>query len=281
MRYALHGMCSLHNNIVSDIRLAKEAGYQGLEIHTDKLWRYIHAGFTSQDLKSRLELADITPTAIDIIGSVEASDKATQQKVFKEVEILCAFAQDIGAPTIQLNAFEALNGLSVEDNINITAQNIQHITDIGKEYGIRFQYEGAAWTPIAKLSDYFRLYDAVGRDNFGFVLDTWHFWASRGASPEDMAKIDKCLIYNVHLSDGKRPARGQPWVDEKELRGYILGEGDIPLQEWVEAIKSTGYDGFYSGEFLNDQLWESDHYDIAEAMLHGMKALVEPQYSSR
>jgi sugar phosphate isomerase/epimerase len=281
MRYALHGMCSLHNNIVSDIRLAKETGYQGLEIHTDKLWRYIHAGFTSQDLKARLEKGDITPTAIDIIGSVEASDKATQQKVFKEVEILCAFAQDIGAPTIQLNAFEALNGLSVEDNIKITAQNIQHIADIGKEYGIRFQYEGAAWTPIAKLSDYFRLYDAVGRDNFGFVLDTWHFWASRGASPEDMAKIDKSLIYNVHLSDGKRPASGQPWVDEKELRGYILGEGDIPLQEWVEAIKSTGYDGFYSGEFLNDQLWESDHYDIAEAMLNGMKKLVEPQSSSR
>jgi sugar phosphate isomerase/epimerase len=281
MRYALHGMCSLHNNIVSDIRLAKETGYQGLEIHTDKLWRYIHAGFTSQDLKARLEKADITPTAIDIIGSVEASDKATQQKVFKEVEILCAFAKDIGAPTIQLNAFEALNGLSVEDNIKITAQNIQHIADIGKEHGIRFQYEGAAWTPIAKLSDYFRLYDAVGRDNFGFVLDTWHFWASRGASPEDMAKIDKSLIYNVHLSDGKRPASGQPWVDEKELRGYILGEGDIPLQEWVEAIKSTGYDGFYSGEFLNDQLWESDHYDIAEAMLNGMKTLVEPQSSSR
>lgn len=281
MRYALHGMCSLHNNIVSDIRLAKETGYQGLEIHTDKLWRYIHAGFTSQDLKARLEKADITPTAIDIIGSVEASDKATQQKVFKEVEILCAFAKDIGAPTIQLNAFEALNGLSVEDNIKITAQNIQHIADIGKEYGIRFQYEGAAWTPIAKLSDYFRLYDAVGRDNFGFVLDTWHFWASRGASPEDMAKIDKSLIYNVHLSDGKRPASGQPWVDEKELRGYILGEGDIPLQEWVEAIKSTGYDGFYSGEFLNDQLWESDHYDIAEAMLNGMKTLVEPQSSSQ
>ena len=260
--------------MVSDIRLAKLTGYQGLELHTDKLWRYINAGFTSLDLSSHLKKADIIPTAIDIIGSIEAPDKTTQQKVFKEVEILCAFAHDIGAPTIQLNAFEALNGLSIEDNIKITAHNIQRIADIGKEHGIRFQYEGAAWTPIAKISDYFRLHDAVGRDNFGFVLDTWHFWASRGASPIDMASIDKSLIYNVHLSDGTRPAHGQPWVDEKQLRGYILGDGDIPLQEWVDAIKSTGYDGFYSGEFLNDQLWEADHYDIATAMLNGMKSLV-------
>jgi sugar phosphate isomerase/epimerase len=88
-----------------------------------------------------------------------------------------------------------------------------------------------------------------------------------------MARVDKELIYNVHISDGDRPDIGQPWVNEKLLRGYILGEGNIPLQEYVDAIKSTGYDGFYSGEFLSDQLWESDHYSIAEAMLQGMKSL--------
>ena len=275
MKFALHGMCSLYNNVVSDIRLAEETGYQGLEIHTEKLWRYINAGLTSQDLKRRLDNAGIKPSAIDIVGCVEAADKATQQDVFKQVETLCKFAHEIGAPTIQLNSFEALNGLSVEDNIKITAQNIAHIADIGKEHNIRFQFEGAAWTPIAQLDDYFRLHDAVGRDNFGFVLDTWHLWSCRGATLEQVAKVDKELIYNVHISDGLRPGENQPWVDEKELRGCLIGEGEVPLQEWIDAIQSTGYDGFYSGEFLNDQLWEGDHYETAEKMLTGMKKLVK------
>jgi len=275
MKFALHGMCSLHNNIVSDIRLAKETGYQGLEIHTEKLWRYINSGLSSADLKAKLDNAGILPSAIDIIGSVEAPDKATQQSVFKQVETLCQFASEIGAPTIQVNSFEGLNGLSVEDNIKITAQNIAHIADIGKEHNIRFQFEGAAWTPIAKLDDYHRLHDAVGRDNFGFVLDTWHLWSCRGATLEQVAKVDKELIYNIHISDGLRPAENQPWVDEKELRGCLIGEGEIPLQEWIDAIQSTGYDGFYSGEFLNDQLWEGDHYETAEKMLSGMKKLVK------
>jgi len=274
MKFALHGMCSLHNNIVSDIRLAKETGYQGLEIHTEKLWRYINSGLTSAALKERLDNAGLQPTAIDIIGCVEAPDKATQKDVFQQVDTLCKFAKEIGAPTIQLNAFEALNGLSVEDNIKITAQNIKHICGIGKEHGIRFQYEGAAWTPIATLDDYYRLHDAVNEDNFGFILDTWHFWACRGATPEQMAKINKDLIYNVHIADGLRPGVGQPWVDEKELRGCLIGEGEIPLKEWTDAIRSTGYDGFFSGEFLNDQLWEGDHYETAEKMLAGMKKLV-------
>ncbi|PAW11493.1 sugar phosphate isomerase/epimerase [Vibrio sp. V1B] len=271
MRFALHGMCSLHCNILSDVRLAKETGYQGLEIHTEKLWRYIQAGFTAEQLKQRMDEFGIVPTAIDIIGAVEVTDKASQRQLFQDSETLCRFAQAVGAPTIQLNAFEALNGLTKEQNIELTAQNIRQITDIGKSYGIRFQYEGAAWTPIAKLEDYFRLYDAVGRDNFGFVLDTWHLWACRGATLEQVANIDAELIYNVHLSDGKRPAPGEAWPDERALRGYLLGQGEVPLKEWVDAIRQTGYDGFYSGEFLNDQLWEGDYYDIATDMLAGMK----------
>ena len=275
MRFALHGMCSLYSNILSDIRLAKETGYEGLEIHTDKLWRYLEAGLTAQMLKARLQEAGVQPSAIDIIGGVEAATKDDQQRVFAQTETLCRVAKEIGAPTIQLNAFEALNGFSVEDNICLTAANIRNIADIGREYGIRFQYEGAAWTPIASIDDYLRLYDAVGRDNFGFVLDTWHLWACRGATPEQVAKIEKERIYNVHFSDGKRPAVGEAWPNERALRGYLLGEGDIPLHEWASTIVETGYDGFCSGEFLNDQLWEQDHYALAEQMLQGMRSLIK------
>ncbi|ASI90747.1 sugar phosphate isomerase/epimerase family protein [Vibrio mediterranei] len=273
MRYALHGMCSLHSNVISDIRLAHDTGYQGLEIHTEKLWRYIKAGLSAEQFKQRLDHFNIEPTAIDIIGAIEVTDKASKAQLFQDAEVLCQFAQQIGAPTIQLNAFEALNGLTLEQNIELTAQNVRSIADIGKDYGIRFQYEGAAWTPIASLDDYYRLLDAVGRDNFGFVLDTWHFWACRGASLEQIANIDPSLIYNVHISDGTRPEEGAAWPDERELRGHFIGQGDIPLSEWVDAIQSTGYQGFYSGEYLNDQMWEQDYYDVATKMLKGMKAL--------
>lgn len=275
MRFALHGMCSLHSNVMSDIRLAKETGYQGLEIHTEKLWRYINAGLTAEQFKQRLEAFQIVPTAIDIIGAIEVTDKAGQRQLFQDAETLCRFAKEIGAPTIQLNAFEGLNGLTTEQNITLTAQNIRQIADIGKDYGIRFQYEGAAWTPIAKLEDYYRLYDSVGRGNFGFVLDTWHLWACRGATLNQMAAIDPELIFNVHISDGKRPAEGEAWPDEKALRGYLIGQGEIPLKEWVDAIRQTGYDGFYSGEYLNDQMWERDYYDIATGMLDGMQRLFD------
>ena len=273
MRFALHGMCSLYSNVFSDIRLANETGYLGLEIHTDKLWRYINAGCTAHQLADRLNMFAIEPTAIDIVGSVETTDRLSRRKLFRDTETLCQFAEIIGAPSIQLNAFEALNGLSVKQNIELTAENIRSIADIGREHNIQFQYEGAAWTPISSLDDYYRLHDAVGRDNFGFVLDTWHLWACRGATIEQIANIDSSLIYNVHISDGDRPRSGARWPDECELRGHIIGGGRIPLKEWIDAIRSTGYEGFYSGEFLNHQMWEMDHHDMALHMRQGMEAL--------
>ncbi|GAL13890.1 inosose isomerase [Vibrio astriarenae] len=106
----------------------------------------------------------------------------------------------------------------------MTAQNIRQIADIGKNFGIRFQYEGAAWTPIAKLEDYYRLHDAVGRDNFGFVLDTWHLWACRGATLEQVAAIDPSLIYNVHISDGARPAESEAWLMSVSCVAILLGK---------------------------------------------------------
>jgi sugar phosphate isomerase/epimerase len=267
----LHGQVTLHANILSDVRIAKEAGYSALELHTDKLIRFLNAGRTAEELRAAMDERGIQAAAIDIIGGIEAPGRESRRKVMAEAERLCAVAQTIGAPTVQVNAFSALDGFDIDKNIELTAVNLRDIADIGKVYGIRFQIEGAAWTPIHTLADCLRLIDKTERDNVGLVIDFWHFWASRGAVPEDIAGLDANLIYGVHVSDGYRPGVGEAWVDETELRGVLPGDGEIPVQEWMDAVKSTGFDGFVSGEFLNPLLWERDHVEVATAMRLAME----------
>lgn len=266
MTLTLHGQVTLHANALSDVRIAKEAGYQALEIHTDKLTRFLNAGRTAEELRDALTEHGILAAAIDIIGDVETTGADTRRTLFASTERLCAVAATIGAPTIQVNAFSALDGLEIEEAISITASNLKEIARIGKSHGVRFQFEGAAWTPIHTLTDCLRLIDAVGCDNFGLVIDFWHFWASRGATPDDIARLDPQIIYGVHLCDGYRPGAGDPWPDETELRGVLPGDGDLPVREWMDAVKATGFDGFVSGEFLNPYLWERDHLEVATAM---------------
>ena len=267
----LHGQVTLHANVLSDVRIAKEAGYKALEVHTDKLMRYLDAGRTAEELRDALKSNGIRAAAIDIIGGIEATGSVSRRRLLDDTEKLSVVAETIGAPTIQVNPFSALDGMGIDENIWLTAQNLREIADIGKAHGVRFQIEGAAWTPIHTLKDILRLIDETDRGNVGLVIDFWHFWASRGAEPEDIAALDSSLIYGVHVCDGYRPEPGEPWVDETELRGVLPGDGDLPVAEWMDAVKSTGFDGFISGEFLNPMLWEREHVEVATAMRIAME----------
>ena len=275
MVLTLHGQVTLHANVLSDVRIAKDAGYRALEVHTDKLIRFLDAGRSAEELRDALNEYGVDAAAIDIIGDVEVTGAQARKNLFATTERLCAVAETIGAPTIQVNAFSGLDGMTIDDVISVTALNLREIARIGESSGIRFQFEGAAWTPIHSLADCLRLVDAVGRPNFGLVIDFWHFWASRGATPEEIARLDPEIIYGVHLCDGRRPAEGEAWPDETLLRGDLPGDGDLPVQEWVDAVKATGFDGFVSGEFLNPYLWERDHLEVATAMRVAMERFLQ------
>jgi sugar phosphate isomerase/epimerase len=247
----LHGQTILYSNINTDIRIAKESGYQAIELHTDKLLRYLDSGYSAEDLQATLQKHGVLPACIDILGAVERCAPAERQCLMDEARHLCEVADTIGCPTIQLNAFCALAQRPWEEILKLTAANIADIADIGQAYGIQFQVEGAAWTPIHSLSQCLQLIKAVNRKNVGLVIDFWHLWASRETNSEELARLDKHLIYGVHLADGKRPPEGEPWVDEKLLRGFLPGDGDLPMAEWVAAVKATGFDGVVSGEILS------------------------------
>ena len=271
MRSTLHGQVTLHGNILTDVRIAKDCGYEALELHTDKLLRYLDAGRTAGELKAALYAHSIVPAAIDIIGGIEVQNSEGKEKLFALTKRLCAVAVTIGAKVVQVNPFSGLEGRGIYGILTLTAANLRVIADIGKANGIRFQLEGAAWTPIHTLGQCLELIERTGRDNVGLVIDFWHFWAGRGAEPEDIARLDASMIYGVHLCDGFRPAAGAAWPDERELRGCLPGDGDLPVREWMDAVKSTGYDGFVSGEFLNQRLWEEDLLDVALRMRERME----------
>ena len=261
---ALHGQTTFHSNVITDIRIAKEAGFEALEIITEKLLRYLHAGLQAEDLAPVFRKHSILPACIDILGDIERIEANEHKQLLEETERLCLVAQILNCPMIQINPFCGLAGRPEKEIIRLTAKNIAEIADIGKQYGIRFQLEGAAWTPIHSLSQCLEVIGKADRDNVGLVLDFWHLWASRKTTSDEIARLDKSLIYGVHFCDGLRPEQGEEWPDEKLLRDFLPGEGQIPLKEWVTAVQATGFDGMWSTEILGSRHWEMDPLEIAK-----------------
>jgi sugar phosphate isomerase/epimerase len=275
MILTLHGQTTFYNNVVNDIRIASEVGFEALEIITEKLLRYLDAGLNAEDLVPVFQKYSILPACIDILGDIERIEPIEYKHLLEETERLCIVAETLKCPTIQINPFCGLQGRSWKDIKGLTAKNIAEIANTGQQYGIRFQLEGAAWTPIHSLSQCLEVLEEAGRDNVGLVLDFWHLWASAKTTPDDIAKLDKALIYGVHFCDGIRPEPGEEWPDEKLLRGFLPGEGNIPLKEWVAAVQATGFDGFWSTELLSPRHWEMDYVEIAQKMRMRLEQYLE------
>ena len=261
MIITLHGLSTMHSNVKTDIRTANEAGFEALEITENKLIRYLDLGLKASDLVPVLKKYSISAVCINALKNIERIEPGEKEDLLSEAEILCMAAKDIGCPVIQLVPFCGLEGKPLPEILKLTAKNISEIADIGKEYGVKFQLEPIAWSPINSLSKSLKVIDMAAKDNVGMVIDFWHLWAGEETTPEEVSKLDKSLIYGVHFGDGKRHIKDTEWVEE-ELRGFLAGEGDIPIKEWIDAVKATGFDGVYSSELVSPKHWEWDLLEI-------------------
>jgi sugar phosphate isomerase/epimerase len=249
--------------MLSDVRIAKHAGFAGLEMAGTKVHDYLASGLKPELVVEVLQKHGMQMISINDVAHVERTDDASIHQMLTETEALSRFAQNVGCTCIQLVPLLALEKRPWSEIRRLTAVNIRRIADLGAEYGVRFQLEPVAWSPIHSLSQSLELIDEVGRDNFGMVIDFWHLWYGGKTKPDDVAKMDPKFIYNIHFGDGKKNPPGTV-CDETDLRGHYAGDGDIPVRDWVDAVKASGYGGWWSYELVSSRHWQMDTQVVAD-----------------
>jgi sugar phosphate isomerase/epimerase len=198
-----------------------------------------------------------------------------------EAAALTELAQDIGASYVQLltgpvtpgGAYSGPGDLSPAELRRVTASAIRSVADLGSPGGLRYYLEPVAWTPVSLLAQAVEVIDAAERDNVGLVLDFWHLW-QRGATPETVARLNPRIIFGVDFADSLGPA-GTPAPDQQSRRVWP-GDGDIPLREWVDAVRSTGFDGWWDNELYSPLHWESaDPFAVGAGLLEVLQRLLQ------
>lgn len=273
MIIAQHALTTMHCNCMTEVRLAKDLGYGGIEFLAAKIHRYLDMGYDIKLLADACKKAGTPAVCINALADADRLDTLEHSQLIAECERLCVAAEVLGCPTIQLVFRERLEGRPWPEIRKLTVSNAAKLADIGKAHGIQFQLEPLAWAPMCSLSQSLEVIEEAGRDNLGMVIDFWHLWAGFGTEPDEVVKLDKRMIYGVHFCDGKR-REGLTVNDEAELRGFLIDEGDIPIKDWVDAVKATGYDGTWSAETYSPAHWELDLYNLAKSCKESMEKYI-------
>ncbi len=259
MRLVYNSNSTMHLPALMQISVAKKTGWDGIFVRDEHLRRYLAQGYPPASLRDAL--AGLNPVNLGALADVERWREPERAAMLREAAALTELALDIGASYVQLltgpvapgGAYVGPADLSTAELRRVTASAIQSVADLGASSGLRYYLEPVAWTPLSSLGQAVDVIDAAERDNVGLVLDFWHLW-QRGATPEDIAGLDARVIFGVDFAD----ALGPPGTGTPDQRSRCVwpGDGDIPLREWVDAVRSTGFDGWWDNELYSPPHWE-------------------------
>lgn len=119
-------------------------------------------------------------------------------------------------------------------------------------------------TFLTNLDETLTVIQAIGKPNVKLVFDTYHLGQDRTIVDRIGQLVPHLAL--VQLGDSRQPPEG-------EANRCRLGEGTVPLQEIVGALRAAGYDGDYDIELLGEELESVDYQDLlchAKSAFHSL-----------
>jgi len=284
---AFHPTVARYGTLALDVKIAKAVGFSALEISALKLKQYFSAGYSKRDLETLLDGLSIP--GIGWLDDIERTG-ALHSGLMADAEAVFSLAVDCGATGVQvltgpLNVeaviehqqhgtsrhYSGLLGYSLDEQKKITAGNLRALADLAAEAGLILYLEALAWTPMSGISTQIELIDRAERPNIKMLVDFWHCYAS-GETPDAISRIASHYFYGVHVCDSLKWNGDIP--DESVLRDVPTGKGVLDLNAWVQAVKATGYTGWWSCELFCRKQHQADSFKVAQAHFNLLNTLL-------
>lgn len=286
-RIAFNTTAAKHSTLVMELDIARSAGYTAVEITQDKAQKYLDAGYSVDDL--RTELDGLVVHGIGALIDIERQGKA-EEELFREADKLFRLAHAIGAQGVQIvsgplnvqavldfnetghsNLYTGLLQHCHDDQVKLTVKNLTAIADRAWEYGLTVYLEALSWAPLNSLEEQVDVVRRVGRENLKLIIDFWHCYTS-GVTPEQLSNVEGEHIYGVHVCDSLPFQGGVPV--ETVLRDVPTGSGVLNLREWADAVKATGFNGWWCSETFCKKQQQGNSYVVARDMKRQLEMLV-------
>lgn len=274
-------------NLRTYIQAAKEAGFDCIEPTKVQLDYFFQAGYEPKDVKMLLEDLEISS-----VGWLSDIDRQGYEFVamMKEAEQLFAMASSVGSHAVEIingpvdwhavdcfrrgipyQGYMGLLGLPEAEQQELTVKNMRALADLAAQFHLTLFFEPLCWTPIPSLREGLPLVERADRENLKVVVDFYHNYVA-GVTPEWISRIPQERILGVHICNSRKPDDRVPC--EEIFRDAAFYEGEVPIPEWVDAVKSTGFDGWWAYETFSKREAEEEVYAFTKYVYGELKKLV-------
>jgi len=270
-----NGATTMKADLPTDIRIAGNAGFEGLEIWAAKMDAYLE-DHTVGDLKSLFIEQGIEPVSINSIEFISFRPPGEYEGIQSRCRQLCEIARGLGCEKIVVVPSPLPEGGAGEEEIlkeSVTV--LRDLAGIAEPHGVKlaFEFLGFSWCSVRTLQACWEIVRRVDRDNVGLVIDTCHFYAG-GSSLAAIEDVDPDRIFIFHIND----VEDRPREIIEDAHRLLPGEGVIPLGSILECLARTGFNGLCSIELFRPAYWERDPLELAHASHDAVRRTIEPHF---
>lgn len=276
MRLGLNGATIMHTDLVQELTIADEAGFEIAELRDARLRPYLEK-HSMDELLSFLKTLKIKPVNINALEPVTFLNETEWEELEQRAEWFCSNAARLGCETIAVVPGIRPKGATRADCFNEAVKALKRISPIAENYGIgmSFEFIGFNGFAIQGIAEAVRVMETADCPNVGLVFDFIHFFTGEYIL-EELENIDGSLIDIVHFQDAKAlPLEVHRQGDGKRV---LPGDGIIDMDEIMRTLVNIGYDGDYSVEIFNPEIWDMDPAVVARDAYTKARKILDKYY---
>ncbi|MHB8890419.1 MAG: sugar phosphate isomerase/epimerase family protein [Candidatus Limnocylindrales bacterium] len=259
------------------MRRARDIGYDGYELD---IGNFGGSGLGLQVLPDRMqpdERASLKESAREAdlpfcslcLGAlwhypIAAVDTPHAQRGVEIIQAAVPLAKELGADCILL-PLDQPRGLSNEEAWRATRRNLEPCVQLAEENGITLALENVCSPFLIGATELARMVDEIGSPSCRVYYDVANnTWIGRDPVEEILELGTR--IARFHFKNRSSP-RGTPGTDTVS----VDDPGIVPFESVVDAIRSTGFDGYFVVEVPT---LDKDADSIARKNLEALRSLV-------
>jgi len=233
------------------IRIAREAGYDGVEVRAERL--------LDDAAEVRAASSIVRPGEVWSLNGIQVKttiDGALRRDlVDAELPPRLEICRALGAAYL-LIVPPRMAGVDREAALAGVREGVARIRDEAAKdgIGVAFEFLGFADCPIDTPELAARVVDDL--PGVDLVLDSCH-WHASGSGSLDAYPVERLAM--VHLND----APGKPPREIEDADRLLPSRGVISLGELLPELRRRGHDGPWSLETFNPTYWSGDPLEIA------------------
>ena len=222
--------------------MAKDFGFSGIEMRGlgDDIFSVNAKPFRKDNLPKTIEQLHKKRLEISCLSSGCALKYADRKdETIQEIRTYIDLAAALHTPYIRIlgDRTAAPEG-EVDDSVVLEA--LQALIPYAEERGVTLLVEtNGVYTNTARLR---KLLNQIESDNIGALWDLHHPYRYAGETPEETVQNLGAYIKYTHAKDSV--------VENGKTVYKIMGEGDLPMDAIMRALRSINYEGYVSLEWL-------------------------------